>query len=153
MNPEIIKAINRKKKKHPVRDWWKKNDYKVWRVVLFPIWSVVYIEDKVYNKIRAMQKWDENRAYDILNYYIPRRSVWNEEDKSFHFFDNGLGWYICSAKRYLKLKDRRFWERFHPQIKSYLRDTFELEGFTKELGDCSDGWTEIYFSMNKGHVE
>lgn len=153
MNPEIIKAMNRKNEKRPIRDWWHKNGYKVMRIVLFPVWAVVYIEDKAYNKIMNRQKWDENRACDILNYYIPRRAVWNEEDKSFHFFDNGMGWYIGSAKRYLKFKDRRFWERFQYRIEVYLRDTFELEGFTKELGDCSDGWTEIYFNMNEGQVE
>ena len=38
MNPEVIKAMNRKNEKHPVRDWWKKNGYMVWRVVLLPIW-------------------------------------------------------------------------------------------------------------------
>jgi hypothetical protein len=26
-------------------------------------------------------------------------------------------------------------------------DNFELEGFKKELGDCSSGWTEISFEM------
>ena len=149
MNSEIIKAMNRKNEKHPVRDWWKKNGYKVCRVVLFPIWVTVRIADKVRNKIWDMQKWDENRACDILNYYIPRRAVWNEERKSFLFFDNGMGWCINSAKRYLKFKDRRFWKRFHHHIKVYLRDTFELEGFTKELGDCSDGWTDVNFVLKK----
>lgn len=153
MNPEVIKAMNRKNEKHPVRNWWRKNGYKVLRIVLFPIWTTVRIAEKIRNKIWDMQKWDENRARDILNYYIPRRAEWDEESKSFCFFDNGMGWYINIAKRYLKFKDRRFWNRFRYHIQAYLRDTFELEGFTKEVGDCSEGWTEIYFHMNEGQVE
>jgi hypothetical protein len=29
---------------------------------------------------------------------------------------------------------------------------FELEGFTKELGNCSEGWTEISFILNEKGV-
>ena len=35
MNKEITKAMNRKEKK---TTWWKKNGYKVMRIILFPIW-------------------------------------------------------------------------------------------------------------------
>jgi hypothetical protein len=31
------------------------------------------------------------------------------------------------------------------EIRLYLLHQFELEGFTKKLGNCVDGWTEIYF--------
>jgi hypothetical protein len=28
-------------------------------------------------------------------------------------------------------------------------EKFELEGFTKELGVCDEGWTEITYYLNK----
>lgn len=86
-----------------------------------------------------------------LNYYIPRKAKWNTEDKCFYFFDNGYGWSMCYAKKYLKRKDRRFWNVHKSwvggKIRSYLIDEFELKGFKKEIGNCCDGWTEISFTM------
>lgn len=153
MNAEIIKAMNRKNEKHPIRDWWNKNGYKVARVVLFPIWGCVWTHEKIKNKLNAQVKWSEERVNEILNYYIPRKCTWDEEHQELYFFDNGYGFAIGSAKRYLKFKDRRFWRKFNGlfggEIRKYLMDTFELEGFTKELGECGDGWTEIYFKKNE----
>ena len=58
---------------------------------------------------------------------------------------------MCFAKKYLKRKDRRFWNVHEGwaggNIRSYLINNFELDGFAKEIGDCYDGWTEITFTM------
>ena len=153
MNAEIIKAMNRKNEKHPIRNWWRKNGRKVMRVVLFPIWVPVWAVDKIQNKIKSKMyariEWSDERANEILSYYVPRTGNWDEETQTFYFFDNGYGWSMCSAKKRLKFKDRRFWNKFRGygggEIREYLMNSFELEGFTKELGDCSDGWTTISF--------
>ena len=153
MNAEIIKAMNRKNEKHPIRDWWHNNGYKVMRVVLFPIWGCVWTHDKIKGKLNAQTEWSDERANEILNYYVPRKCSWNEEDQELYFFDNGYGWSMCYAKKRLKFKDRRFWNKFNGwtggKIREYLLNTFELEGFTKKLGNCEDGWTEIYFKKNE----
>lgn len=153
MNTEIIKAMNRKNEKHPVRDWWNKNGYKVMRVVLFPVWCCVWAHDKIKNKLNAQIVWSDERVNEILSYYVPRKCSWDEENRELYFFDNGYGWQMCSAKKYLKFKDRRFWNKFKSwyggEIREYLLNTFELEGFTKELGICENGWTEIYFKKNE----
>ena len=61
-----------------------------------------------------------------------------------------MGWGNLS-KKYIKLKDRRWWNNYSDpwggKIRRYLIDEFELEGFTKKLGNCDDGWTEIYFTL------
>ena len=149
MNAEIIKAMNRKNEKHPARDWWEKNGYKVRRVVLFPIWGCVWASEKIKDKMNASIEWSDERANEILSYYVPRKCSWDEENQELYFFDNGYGWSMNLAKKYLKRKDRRFWKKFSGwtggKIREYLLNTFELEGFTKELGICEDGWTEIYF--------
>lgn len=153
MNTEIIKAMNRKNEKHPIRDWWKKNGYKVMRVVLFPIWIPVWAVDKIKNKMWASIEWDEERLHEVLSYYVPRKCSWNEEEQELYFFDNGYGWSMCYAKKRLKRKDRAFWKKYSGwsggKIRQYLLFQFELEGFTKKLGNCSDGWTEIYFKKNE----
>ena len=149
MNDEVIKAMNRKNEKHPVRDWWKKNDYKVKRIVLFPVWVLVGAYDKINNNLNAHTVWNDERANEILSYYIPRKCSWDEETQELYFFDNGYGWSMNLAKKHLKRKDRRFWNKYKGwyggEIRDYLLNRFELEGFTKELGHCEDGRTEIIF--------
>jgi hypothetical protein len=156
MNTEIVKAINKKKKekekKHTIRNWWRKNDYKVIRVILFPLWVASIIKEKIGKWLDSRNAWSEERANEILNYYIPRRADWDNEDKTFYFFDNGYGWDMCRAKKYLKRKDRRFWKLYGTtwgKVRRYLIDEFELDGFTKKVGECSESWTEICFRMNE----
>ena len=152
MNKEVVKAMNKKENRfNAIKKWWNKNGYKVMRVVLFPVWFGLKAKEKITSYLNSREEWSEERVKEILNYYIPRLADWNEEDKSFYFFDNGYGWSIGLAKKYLKRKDRRFWNIYNGwsggKIRSYLIDEFELEGFKKEVGNCSDGWTEIAFRM------
>ena len=150
MNKEIIKAMQGKKE-HKARKWWRKNGYKVWRVVLFPLWFGHLAWDEINKRLNSRQEWSEERANEILNYYIPRRSEWNEKEQCFYFFDNGMGWNLSLAKKYLKRKDRRFWKVncgwWGGKMREYLVEKFQLEGFTKEVGICDD-WTEVTFNLN-----
>ena len=145
MNAEVIKAMNKKEKKHTFRKWWNRNGYKVMRVIFFPIWICSVIKEKITKTLNARQEWNEERATAILDYYVPHKADWCEEDQTFYFFDNGIGWGMYWAKRYLKRKDRRFWKVNGVKIRRYLIDTYQLEGFTKIVGDCSNGWTELDF--------
>ena len=152
MNKEIIKAMNKKENKmDEIRRWWSKNGYKIIRVVLFPLWCGIKAKDKITSYLNSREEWSEERVKEILNYYIPRKAEWDVENKCFDFFDNGYGWSMCYAKKYLKRKDRRFWsiygECFGGKVRSYLIDEFELDGFEKKVYDCYDGRTEISFTM------
>lgn len=152
MNNEIIKAMNKKPHKETnLEKWWRKNSYRVWRVVLFPIWFYVWSSDKIKTYLNSHTEWSESRANEILNYYIPRCADWDNENKIFYYFNNGYGWSMHFAKKYLKLKDRRFWKLYAGcsgwRIRGYLINNFELDGFTKEVGNCWEGWTEIIFTM------
>lgn len=152
MNKEVVKAMNKKENRfNAIKKWWDKNGYKVMRVVLFPIWLGIKAKEKITSYLNSREEWSEERVKEILNYYVPRLADWDEEDKCFYFFDNGYGWSIGLAKKYLKRKDRRFWNIHNDwcggKIRSYLINEFELEGFEKEVGNCSDGWTEIAFRM------
>lgn len=152
MNKEVVKAMNKKENRfNAIKKWLDKNGYKVMRVVLFPIWLGIKAKEKITSYLNSREQWSEERVKEILNYYVPRVADWDEEDKCFYFFDNGYGWSIGLAKKHLKRKDRRFWNIHHGwgggKIRSYLIDEFELEGFEKEIGNCSEGWTEIAFRM------
>ena len=152
MNTEIIKAMNKKEtKRDKFRKWWSKNGYKVMRVILFPIWCGIKAKEKATSYLNSREEWSEERAKEILNYYIPRKAEWDAEDKCFYFFDNGYGWSMNIAKRHLKRKDRRFWNIYTGwsggKIRTYLIEKFELEGFEKEVDDCYDSRTDISFKM------
>lgn len=152
MNKEVIKAMNKKEvKTNTIRKWWRNNGYKVMRVILFPIWWGICIKDKVNYYLDKKEEWSEERADEILNYYIPRKAKWYAKDKEFYFADNGMGWGMKCHQKKIKLKDRRWW-RIHTgcwggKVRTYLIDKFELEGFTKEVGDTYDDWTELTFKM------
>lgn len=153
MNAEVIKAMSKKETKvSKFRKWWRKNDYKIYRVIFFPIWIASLLKEKITKWLNSRQAWSDERANEILNYYVPRFAKWYPEEQEFYFFDNGYGWSYGYAKRYLKLKDRRFWKVHNGwcggDIRDYLIEEFELEGFTKEVGSCSNSWTEITFKKN-----
>ena len=152
MNKEIEKAMNRKpKEESKFRKWWRKNNYKVWRVILFPIWIGSIVKEKIEKFLNARNKWDEARAKEIFDYYIPRRAKWCAEENEFYLFDNGYGWSMNLAKKYVKLKDRAFWKNNigwgGGKMRNYLLYHFELEGFTKEVLNDNADWTEIVFKL------
>ena len=150
MNNEVIKAMNKKPRKESnLKKWWRKNHYKVWRVVLFPLWAFVWSRDKIKTYLNARTEWSESRANEILSYYVPRFADWDAEKKEFYFFDNGMGWH--RGKKYIKLRDRRFWKLYSGcwgyKIRDCLINAFELEGFTKTVLDTFGSETEITFTM------
>lgn len=157
MNKEIIKVMNGKNTESiarlAIKTWWKRNNYKVLRVLCFPVWIGMIIKDKYNIYMNKKQVWSEARAQEILNYYVPRRFEYDKNDKTFYYFDNGYGWNIKHAKKFLKRKDRRFWKIYSGiwggQIRSFMINKFELEGFIKNIGDCTDGYTEIWYTSIK----
>lgn len=145
MNKEVVKAMQKKDNKSKIRIWWRKNNYKVLRVILFPVWFALLFNDWRNKRL----EWDETRANEILNYYIPRAAKWDEEEKCFYYFDNGLGWNFSLAKRYLKRRDYRFWKKWSFRIPQFLRQKFELEGFIKKDNSYWHDETDITFYLDK----
>lgn len=154
MNKEIKKAIRKQEKKHTIRKWWRKNSYKVARIIFWPIWLYMVIEEKYKAKKYKSLEWSEERAQEALAYYIPRYADWDVEEKRFYFADNGMGWTMREVvQKCVKRKNRAWWKKYASgwggRIREYLIDTFELEGFTKTVEDTCDGWTEITFTLNE----
>ena len=152
MNAEVIKAMNKKETKmDEIRKWWNKNGYKVMRVILFPIWWGVCAKNKIENYLNSKCEWSEERANEILSYYIPRKAKWHEDDKCFYFADNGMGWGMAYNKKFIKLRDRRWWNCnrgfWGGKIRTYLIEQFEMEGFEKIVGDTYDQWAEVTFKL------
>ena len=146
MNKEVIKAM-KKKKNRKIKKWYREHYRTIWRTILFPLYFTELAIDKFKKYRNNKIEWNEERVKEILNYYIPRRAEWVEEENLFFFFDNGYGW--DDANKYLKRKDKRFWKKYvgfcGGQIREYLIEEFELEGFEKNVNDKYNGRTEITF--------
>lgn len=155
MNKEIIKAMNKKETKiDTFKKWWRKNGYKVMRVVLFPIWWGIWAKKKIHAYRYKRLEWSEERANEILSYYIPRKCEWNAEDKTFYFADNGMDGGMKYHLKKIKMKDKAWWVKYScgwdSKVGTHLIEKFELEGFIKEVSDTYyDCWTEVYFRMNE----
>lgn len=152
INVEAIKVMNKKETKiDTIRKWWNKNGYKVMRIILFPIWLGIKAKEKIEAHLNSRCEWSDERAQEILNYYVPHKAKWDSENKSFYFVDNGMGWGMKCHQRKLKLRDRRWWNCNRGfcggKIRTYLIEKFEMEGFEKIINDTYDQWTEITFKL------
>jgi hypothetical protein len=82
------------------------------RVVLFPLWWGICAKNKIHDYRYKRLEWSEERANEILSYYIPRKCEWDNEDKTFYFADNGMGWGMKCHQKKIKLKDRAWWRKY-----------------------------------------
>ena len=155
MNKEVIKAMNRKENRiDKIHCWWDNNNYKIFRVIFFPIVFFIFLKEKYIEWCNSRISWDTARAKEIFDYYIPHKSEWNSKYKCFYFFNNSYDWTYKYSKRYIKLKDRRFWCKFTngwcgEKMRNYLIKEYELEGFEKEIESTYDGGTEINFYLKE----
>lgn len=66
-----------------------------------------------------------------------------------------MGWGMKCYIRKIKLKDRQFWKKYTGfwggEIRTYLLNKFELEGFEKIIGNTYDCWAEITFTLKEGN--
>lgn len=152
MNKEALKAMHKNESiGYKIRNWWNLNSYKIVIVIFFPFFTCGYVCEKISNYLDSRCEWSEERANEILSYFIPRRAAWHEDDRCFYFSDNGLGW--TYNKKFIKLRDRRWWKcNTHfcgGKVREYLIERFEMEGFKKEVGDTYDQWAEVTFYLEE----
>lgn len=151
MNAEAKKMIEETRKEPPkrtIRKWWNKNGYKVNRVIFFPLWLGMVANQKIQKKLDEHTKWSEERTIEILNHYVPSDSDWDEKHKCIWYFNNGCGWSLTYAKRHIKRKDYRYWRCHQYAIRDYLINTYEMEGFEKEVNN-EYGETNICFYLKE----
>lgn len=152
MTKEVEKAIKKARKKaskknsklSQIKNWWGQNNYKVYRVIFFPIWIITIILEKIKNYSYSHNEWSKQEVDRILNYYVPRRAKYDEEEKTFYLYYNCFGETLGNSKKYLKRKDRKFWKKYNRAIHEYLKKEYELVGFKKINHNCSNG-VEIEF--------
>ena len=114
---------------------------------------IANLKERINTCLNSKNEWNEERANEILSYFIPRAAVWSEDTKTFYYANSGTDWDLNYCIEYLNKEDRIWWncnsKPFGGKIKTYLVEEFELDGFTKEIVYTNDeGWVEILFKSN-----
>lgn len=144
---KIEKQVNRKKRRenNKLRKWWRKNSYKVWRVLLFWLWIPIKLfcdaDDKKYKAIQYSDEITKKYLDKVLPYLV---SYWGEEPDCFLMTDAGdMGGISFKAlmslpRRYRK--QERYFSKFYQEVKAYIVRTYEVDGYEKFPILTSEDW-------------
>lgn len=133
--------LARGQKKHPVHTWWNKNGYKVMRILLWPVWLCIKINEKRYANMEKKAAFSKEQAKTILDRYLP--SIFAKELQYLED-DEPRGVLLTTASDYgyhlrfysdlripkRKKRDIAFRNKFFSQILDYLWTEYEIEGWT-----------------------
>ena len=146
MNKNFDRAFANKPKKNR-KPWYiiniKNYSYYIWALPIIPFY---WIYEKISDAIEKSRVWDAKRAERIIARVFPLVAEVDKEAgtltrcfRTWHFGDTWK--YECKAI------DKKFAKKFDHQITQYLKDTFEMEGYTKiiEDDDCSSEWYWVTF--------
>ena len=147
MKNEIEKQVAKKQRRenNKLRKWWNRNDYKVWRVLLFWIWIPMKlfgeINIKQYKQIKYSEKTAKKYLDKVLPYLVAR---WREEPDCFLFTTAGdMGGIQFRALMSLPSKyrkQRRYFTKFYQEVQAYIVRTYEIDGYEKYPILTYDDW-------------
>lgn len=141
-------AYDKSHKESKVKKWWSKNYKTVMRVILFPIWVGTIISNMYKKHLANRNVWNEDRAKRFCDKYLP--IICEKCDNGFYFYNNGYGFTGHKCVRKHK-KDYRFAYVYRWELFKYIRDTYEIDGYSKEVHSCE--WDEIEVEFIKSIKE
>lgn len=129
--------LQKESREHPIRKWWNSNSYKVFRIILFPIWLFILARDCHEAHLKEKAIFSKERAKALLDKYLPKIFA-NElkyEPEGVLLRDTGYFGYQLRFRTDLKIprrkqKDIVFRDKFFPQILEYLWNEYEIDGWT-----------------------
>lgn len=138
MKNKIEKQVAKKQRKesNKLRKWWSRNDYKVWRVLLFWLWIPIMLFNKKKDKQYETMKYSEERTKKYLDKVLPYLvSYWCDDHSCFLFTTAGdMG--DINFKALMRLprryrKQERYFTKFYEEVKAYIVRTYEIDGYEK----------------------
>lgn len=129
--------IRRESRERSVRKWWDNNSYKVFRMILFPVWLFILVRERHDTYLRKKAAFSKERAKALLDKYLPKifaNELKYESDGVLLTNSDDFG-YQLGFRTDLKIprrkrKDIIFRDKFFPQILEYLWNEYEIEGWT-----------------------
>jgi hypothetical protein len=136
MNNSIIKAKEKADKKHPIRSWWSKNNYKVLRVIFFPAWIYYILREKYKDKNYASLTYTPELCKKYLDKVLPNMVAhYCEDAKIFLISDSDdmgdIEFYDFWQYRKQNKKYKKFFVKFEYKIKEYILNEYEIDGYSK----------------------
>ena len=138
MKNKIEKQVAKKqrKEKSKLRKWWRNNDYKVWRVLLFWIWVPMLVLGKREHRKFKTMRYSEEATQKYLDKVLPYLvSHWREESNCFLFTDAGdfggiqFRALMSLPRRYRK--QERYFIKFYQEVKAFIVRTYQVDGYDK----------------------
>jgi len=136
MNDSLIKAKAKKDKKRPIRDWWRKNDYKVFRVILFPVYFVSLFSERHKDKTYEQMEFSSDVCKKYLDKVLPNMVAhYCEDAKNFLISstdDMGdLEFHDFWGSYNKNKKSSRFFLKFDNQFRDYIMNEYQIDGYQK----------------------
>ena len=144
-------------KQNKLLKWWRKNNYKVWRVILFPIW-IFQLLHKKYKKYKNDSMVFSNKVCKkYLDKMIPialtnRVSSWesidcftisNVGDFSIVTFSSLGGLFDNYFRRHRCKKEVSYIYKFYKQVEKYIIDEYQIDGYNKEKMTNYKEWRSV----------
>lgn len=149
------KQLNKRISKHNIRNaaffkWWRKNDYKVYRVIFFPIYIIQLIREKchkhTYDKLQFSNEKSKKLidkelsrlvAYDIDCGLISKDeeiAICTSNDFGISFSSFGV-WYRGQNK-----SAKNYFLKFSSEIKEFIINEYAIDGYQKMVIDDWIKW-------------
>ena len=144
--------------------WWRKNSYKVWRVVLFPVWICVLALDKYKHYRYKSLTFSEEYCKKCIDKILPKFVIhYNEDPQCILISDCDDFGYImfvdlcgihnyCYAEKHGCKKEIRFTRKFVEQTRKYIIEKYEINGYNKMVLTNYKEWNEAAKKFDWGGV-
>jgi hypothetical protein len=129
--------VQRKKARKCIYHNWKEYQFKYY--IQFPLVLMFYFWDC----LKAGIKWDEQRAAKIITKTLPH--ILEESDGKLWY---AMDWHPIHFKTYANIFDKVFCTKYAYKIQLYLRNHYQLDGYTKEI--TNETWNhETWITFQK----
>lgn len=118
-----------KREQHSFVKWWHRNSYKIFRIILFPIWFIVLIRNEVHESIYKNMEWSDSRTVRILDKILPYK-VEICDDELCYCAEWSNPW---ATGRHLHFSDKIYGRKFNYEILEYLKSKYQIDGYEKRL--------------------
>lgn len=117
-----------KKKYHTMYN--NKYQFRFW--IVAPLIMILHAIDVYKNKRYTSLEWNVERVEKILNYAFPEICDIDRDNGDLSFY---YGWKRI-IERKAKFKDKEFCGKFDYEIRNYIKDEYQIQGYQKHV----EGW-------------
>ena len=138
---ERIQIEFEKKNKMTLSKWWDKNGYKIMRVILFPIYLIVLLNEKRKDAAYKSLEYTDEKCKRYLDKVMPKMVARHCEDANeilISSCDDMGDIEFSDFRRCKNKKAARFFLRFSQKVKEYILEEYVIEGYKKMV---LNNWT------------